>query len=174
MSAELRKSIKADRVYKELQAIVAAVSKSVDADRLTDEAKQLHASRPSRKLWKVKMAPTPMYEALTKDLAARSRIVEIKMSILSESAILAQAIKSTRGHLLTAYDSDIRDVAKTQADRTRVVDKILNPAIELKSSLDSCLEIFDTYIRDLDAAGFTLTNTKDVLKLAIERRDQVV
>lgn len=169
----LRAKLSEDPAFVALQEMTATSKRSINTERVIAEATALHTGRTSKDLYKVALQPTPIYKAIADDLSARSRIVTMKISIMREAAILERAVSKMKKHIMARYAADLK-VWSTQADRAAVIDRLLAPAKDIVEDFTSCIDVLDTITKDIDQANFSMGRSTDILKLLIERKDQVV
>lgn len=169
----LRAQLNEDPAYAALKEMTETTKRSINTERVIAEATTLHLGRTSKDLYKVALQPTPLSKAIADDLSARSRITTMKASIMREAAILERAVSKMKKHIMARYATELK-LWSTQADRAAVVDRLLAPAKDIVEDLTSCMEVLDTFTKDIDQANFSMGRSVDILKLMIERRDQVV
>lgn len=169
----LRAKLNEDPAFAALQEMTATAKRSINSERVIAEATTLHTGRTSKDLYKVALQPTPMYKAIADDLSARSRITTMKVSIMREAAILERAVSKMKKHITAKYPEELKSWS-TQAQRVAVIDRLLAPAKDIVDDLTSCMDILDTLTKDIDQANFSMGRSVDILKLLIERKDQVV
>lgn len=172
--ASLKTQLKADPELKALDAIVARASGSFAPEKVLKEAEHLHLERKSRNLYKITMAPTPLYQADMQDLSNRARLVELKTGILRMIGVINAAVKSVKTHVSTKYQSELKEYGSTITERNRIVDRVVSDAIQASADMASVVDILDVYIKDLDQAGYGLRRAIDALELAHGRRGQEV
>lgn len=168
----LKSQLKADPEIKALDAVVATAIKSFSPEKVLREAEHLHLERKSRKLYKVVMAPTPLYTADMQDLSTRARLVELKTGIMRMIGVINAAVKSVKTHVSTKYQTELREYGSTIAERNRIIDRVVSDAVQSSSDMASVVDILDVYIKDLDQAGYALRRAIDALKLAHGNRGQ--
>lgn len=171
--ANLRSALKEDSIFKKVRESVAGVERTIDTEKILREAKMLHNSRPSRDLHKHKPTVTKLYEADTVDLKARSRLTEMKADLVRNSEILEDVLGELEKHIMTKYADELSEWSN-QPSRRAAVEKILAPGITVLENLKSCDSVLDLYIRDIDQASYRISNSINLLKLVLERPNQVV
>lgn len=169
----LKRQLRNDPEFLALGEIVSVAQRNFHPDKVLKEAETLHAQRSSRSLLKVKMAPTPLYDASMKDLSNRARLTELKAGLVRLSRSLARAIESCRTYVSTQYGDYLAEY-RTQAEKKKVLDRIFSDSQDVLDGLHRTIEVLDLYVVDLDKAGYGLRLAVDLLKLTVERRDQIV
>lgn len=174
MSKELIREIRADSNYAKFMEVLTSVESAIDLAQLEKELKLLHSARPSRNLRTATLTPINAWNAVASDLSNRARLIEIHVSVYRSAQVLEAAIDQTRSYLSVRYQDDINAVARNAPARKQFMDYILRKGTETHSALQAFLEIVNMYVRDIDQAAYALRNGIDVLKLQIERPNQVV
>ena len=148
--------------------------KSINLERVSREVRVLHESRTSRKLYKIALEPTSLAEAAMRDMSARARLTELKASVYSQQLALEAAYEAAAAQLVTKYGDGLRDVATNAADRKHVTNRILSGLVSRVSELSAAVDNIDLIVKDIDQASFALRNATEMLKLLIERKNQIL
>lgn len=164
-----------DGPYQELKKVVIGIrnNRAINLDRVSMEAATLHSERKSPELYKIAMQPTPIYQAVTEDLKARARLTAILAPLQAKRGILDKLVKKMRKRILSEYADELSDYSNAPA-RAAAVDAVLAPAIDLLEDLESTILMLETYIKDIDQAGYHLTNVTGLMKILLERPNQIV
>lgn len=168
------KTIRADPAYAKLKALAETIRGAVDLDVLEKEAKRLHTARPSRNLYKSNMTPTLLWQALATDMSNRARLIEVNASVFKQSQLLEAATNHVRLYLSTQYKEDIDDEARTVAAKKQYLDNVMSLATKQIAEMKAFCELIQFYVKDIDQAGYALTNAVKLLSLTVERPNQVV
>lgn len=169
----LKDALAGDEAFLALVATVKGLRRSLKIEHLLGEVKTLHEDRSSRKLYKSVPAPLILYEANLKDKSHRARMTTIRASMMREVALLERLVSRVKKMILSDYAGYL-DAWSNQPARAATIDLLLSPAITLLADMQSCQDIIDFYIKDIDQMAYGLTNSVELLKLTIERRDQIV
>lgn len=159
-----------DSEFKRYRHIVGTIKQSLILDAILDEAKFLHASRKARTLHAKKMSPDALRDAILQELSNRSRLVELRSLLSRQYELLGVANETIKKHLRVRYSEDLSERARTAAERTLIVDKVLAVPVRLKSEIAGVIEVIDSYIKDIDSASYALRNSVDLLKMILDRR----
>lgn len=159
--------VRASQLYEESE-------KSINLERVAREVKVLHESRTSRGLYKIALEPTSLAEAAMRDMSARARLTELKASVYSQKLALEAAYDAAAAQLVTKFGDDMRGTASNAADRKHVTNRILSGLVSRIAELSSSVDNIDLIIKDLDQASFALRNATEMLKLLIERKNQIL
>lgn len=157
--------IKEDQQYLQFRTVLKTVAGKVSLDDILDEARVIHSNRPARTLYKAKLEPTTIFQAAAYDVNARARLVEIRAQLYRQKSVIDNATTKMRTYLATQYATAIRNKGSTQQERKVTLDRILARAMEMVAEFDDTLEQLDSYIKDIDQAGFAIRNITEVLKL---------
>lgn len=168
--ATLKSSLLEDSEFVKFNRIKNTVQTALVVDDLLKEAALLHATRKSRALHSKKLSPLLLQDAILTDLSNRSRLVELRSLLSRQIELLGTSIETIRRHIHSRYKVKIQELASTQGDRARIVDKALSTSLTLKAELVGSSEIIDLYIKDIDSASYQLRNAVDLLKMILDRR----
>ena len=165
MSGELLSEIRSGAQYKKYQKILEAAQTGLDLDVLRAEALGSHSARTSRQLYGSKQySPKALVDAVYKDLAFRSRMVEIRVKVSVALSNLDEASKAMRRYISTEYSDDLLDFS-TADQRRSFVDRVLKVGLAYLAEGQALLDMMDSLIKDCDQAGFSLRNAVETLKL---------
>jgi len=167
---ELRAAVVKLNSHEVLDRVFTSVSSAVNTDRVQREATTLHVGRPSRTLFKRQLTVAHLWDAQAKDIEARSRLVELRVSLTTHREVLSRCVKVVRTDVSTQYASALRKFGSTSSDRSAIVDRLVRKPLELVDSIDSTLEVLDTLIKDIDQTAFGLRNAADLLKITLGPR----
>lgn len=171
----LKEALSEDPAYAKLKEVVSRLRQAphLNVERILTEAKTLHESRTSRNLYKVSLKPIALHEADHVDGRSRARLSTMRADLMREVDLLTASIEKVKVKIRSEY-SKYLDAWSNQPARNATVDLILAPATEYLENLVSCREILDVYIKDIDQMAYRIRNSVDLLKLTIERKDQMV
>lgn len=112
-------------------------------------------------------------EASLQDLAARSRMVEIRVQLSRRLALLEALISSISKHIYSNY-LVIEPSLKTEAQKNNFISDFLAVYKEYVKKGTPIVEMADAFIKDIDQAGFSLRNMMDCLKLLSETKGKII
>ena len=171
---DLLSEIKEDRIVLKFKDTCSSVASQIPLPRLLKEAHVLHTDRTSRTLFRHAMSPTKLYEARLKDMSNRARLTEIKVSLIKQKSILEGALSNVRKHILSKYGEGLKAVGSTAEMRRALLDRTLSSGLELISDIEVAADELDLYIKDIDQAAFGFRDATELIKLMVDRKEQVV
>lgn len=172
--AEIISKVKESSDYLRYKKVIDACKGAVNLSQLEKEAGYMHSKRESPKLYKVKLDPTTVAKAALLDLSTRARLTGIRADLHRQSEIIATANSRLRHGFRAQWENKLKRLAGTAIQRTAIVSRLLADGEDLLSQIEATSKLLDSYIKDIDQAGYSLTNTTNLLKLLIERRDQAI
>jgi hypothetical protein len=170
MTTSLKAALSEDRDYARFLQIRDTAFASINVDAVLKEAEFLHSSRKSRSLTSAKLSPLKVQEAICVEMSARSRLVELRAAVMKSNELLTTALSAIRRHIRVSYSDELKELAKTQNERTTVLDKLMGKSVKFKDQLDHVEDVLDMYIKDIDQNAFGLRNLVEILKLFLDRR----
>ena len=157
--------IRADKRVKNLLDDVRGGNLSVDFESLLNELERLHKSRRVRNLdLKEIVGGKALEESLLQNQAYRSRAVEIKMLVLRRRLLL-EARSLVIGNYIRLSYKEVLSEYKTIADRSSVIDAILEPVTELANELSRVEEVAELLVDDIDKSAWTIKSLIDAVSL---------
>jgi hypothetical protein len=167
----LRELLEQDSTFQKHSKLLEDLQAETSLVKIRKEAEFLHLNRPSRSLYSKEVGPNRLRKAILQDLSNRARMTELKTSLFMKRELLETSMKATRNHINSRYRSSISKFAGTQADKAKLMDKILEDGVLYLSKLTSTIEVIDMFIKDIDQAGYALKNTTDLLKMVLDRKE---
>lgn len=167
MAAELIAAIRADARYKKFKKIVTEAQERVDFEKDREEALALHSGLVVRTIYGKKMySSKTLLESLAQVQANRSRLVELRVRSSIHISYVKEASSAFKRYIYTAYADDMRNAEyRTKDQREALLMRLTAIAEEFMSEGNSHLDMIDTFIKDLDQAGFSMKHMVDVLRL---------
>jgi ribosomal protein S20 len=147
---------------------------AINLERIEEELRVLHASRTSRKLYKMALEPTRIAEAAMRDMSNRARISELKTSVHVQQKALETAYEAATDHLGTVYGQAIKEAATNATDRKFVMHKILRPLRGRLAELESTMTAIEISLKDIDQAAWSIKVASEMLKMTVERHGSVL
>lgn len=175
MTATLRNAIREDRKYLKFKKIVLEEQKKIDEQVHIDELTGLHTSRISRTLYgkRGQYSAETLMEASLQDLSVRSRMVEIRVQISLHTGMIEAAIKAISKYIYVEYL--LNDPCYvTEGQRNGFIADFLSQWTKNLEHYNAILQMADTFIKDVDQAGFNLRNMMDCLKLLSETKGKII
>jgi hypothetical protein len=162
----LKSDIRETTDYRKFKKIVQQVQSRLHIDKDLAEAQSLHVGRSSRKLYGNKQYnPKALLDANMNDMAARSRLVEIRVRCSIQIDVLHDACKAMRAFMLTNFSAEIKKRFTTVGDRTAFMDTMIASALEIEREGQSLIAVLDTLIADIDKCSYHLRAVMDALQL---------
>jgi hypothetical protein len=125
----------------------------------------LHASRSSRSIRdKKQYSPKHLIEAVSQDMAFRSRFVEMRVRCHLTTSQLDDAIAAISGFIATEFSDELKQF-RTVGDRGAFINRVIAKAREVQSDGYATVELLDTLIKDIDASSHQLRQIVECLKL---------
>lgn len=162
----LKQDIRESDDFKKFRKIVKGVQSRLHVEQDQEEALALHAGRTSRKLYGDKRySPKALLDANMNDMAARSRLVEIRVRCSHQIDVLHDACKAMKASMLTNFSADIKKRFSTVGDRTAFMETMIATALEIENEGQALIKLLDTLIQDIDKCSYHLRNVMDALQL---------
>ena len=169
--SNLKELLNKDAEFARFRNIRNTVEAAIDCEEILREAEFLHSARSSRKLSTAALTPSMIQKALTGDMAARSRLTELRVLCSRTYELLSVAMSNVRRHIQTEYYEELSEYGKTQQDRRAAMDRLISKSIRLQSQIESTQETVDLYIKDIDQTAFGLRNLIDIFKITLDKRE---
>lgn len=169
----LKEALADNEAYTALRQTTKGMRRTHNFERIISEAKTLHETRTAPQLYKRPLAPIPLYEADMLDKKNRARLSTLRADLMREIALLRAAVKKVESMLLSDYSAYL-DAWGNQPARRAVVDRLVSPAVDFLDEMESVRDLLDFYIKDIDQTAYSIRNSVDILKLMVERTDQIV
>lgn len=174
MSTSLLDDIRADLTYKKFKTILMTTKGKLKLEEAEAEALSLHLSRTSRTMSGAdRYSAKKLIDAAYKDLACRSRLVEIRVKNDKYLSHLIEATASMSKYIRTEYADDLKEFGAS-LERTAYVDRVLKVARDTIQEGKQLLDMLDQLIKDVDQAGFQIKAVVALLTLLSEKRGQVL
>lgn len=165
--------VKEDEIYKKYRSILKTVRGGLDILAVKKEAQSLHAARISRSLYEKRVIPSKLIEAEAQDSSNRSRLAELRVSLINEQELLDTTIKLCKKHLKSEYHDEYMSLSGTATGRNNRVDQLFMKGSEYLEQLNTTMSILDIYMRDIDASGFKHTNIKELFKILLGKKESL-
>lgn len=169
---ELKEQLREDSTFQQYRRIVSTIEGRVTITKFVIEARSLHGARTMRTLKGTAPSSDKVYDAIVRDAATRSRLVEMEIALLVERDLLKSAMAAVSAHLQSSYD--LGELARTLTDKRTLIKKILKRGHSLLDEMESAKDALDLIIKDIDQAGFAARNMVEIIKLRVERPAHVV
>lgn len=169
---DLRDSLVETPAYRRFKSVLAGLDTGgVTVDVLIREARDLHAARPVRTMFSKTVSPSVMQKAVLEDLSNRSRLVEMKVTLLSRLELVSLSVSLVKNTLQTQFSEQLKELGSTAVDRKAIVDRLVQKGTEAVTALESAIQILDEYIKDLDQASFALGRAVKVMEILLDKRE---
>lgn len=160
-------SLRSDPVVIKFLNVVRTSKSSINISDVTKEVQLLHSTRKSRTLTSAKLSPSRLIDAILTDQYCRSRLIEIKTLVYRNSELLSTSWKATRRYIRQSYNLE----SSTKAERDEELDNMFPNAMSLKEEMSCLSDQIDLIVRDIDQCSYSLSSTKDLLKMVLDRKD---
>ena len=155
--------IKKDKRYKKLLHILEVAQSRIDVERDRNEAFTMHSGLLVRQLYGKNVFSTKkVLTAIAQLQANRSRLVEIRSRAAEHISYLHQGVVAFKRYCMANYEFS---GYKTKEQRDSLLDKPMRPVLDFIAEVDTLIDVLDTFIKDIDQAGFGVRNIVEVLKL---------
>jgi hypothetical protein len=171
--SNLQDAVKKDDNFKTYRSILNSVRGALDLVKTKREAEVLHANRKCRKLFEMRLSPQLLHEALLDDLAARSRLVELKSLVINQVELLDSAISLCKKHIAVQYADKVSEIASTVAARNQVVERMFSKGKDYLNQVRVLDSQLDLYITDIDKASYNLTGVRETLKMILDKKESI-
>lgn len=173
MSMTFEECVKSDDNYIKYRRILRTVKEALDLVKTLKEASFLHSNRTVRKLQDERVSPQKLQDAIFVEIAARSRLTELKSLVINQVELLSSAISLCRKHLNSAYATELAKVATTISARNAVLDRVFASGKDYLNRVSLLDQQLDLYLKDIDAASYSVTNSREVMKMILDKRETV-
>ncbi len=149
---------------------------TTDISDWTAELERLHSSRSSRRLMlKRSITPDDIIKVNLEDLATRSRIVEILLTLGKRYRLLEKALSAVYGHLTTTYPAEIDALVtgRTKGERQEFVEAVMKEGWDTQSKLDLLKANALMIVEDIDKGSWTYRNLVEMVKI-VSQRESIV
>jgi hypothetical protein len=162
----VKQEIRESKDFKKFKKIVANVQAKLNVEKDANEARSLHAGRTSRKLYGDKRySPKAILDAAMNDMAARSRLVELRVQTTNQIDVLGDACKAMRNSISTNFGETVKKRFTTVGDRGAFYDTMISDALEIQAEGEALIKMLDNLIADIDKSSFALKHVVDCLSL---------
>jgi hypothetical protein len=168
---DLVRAIRKDAVVSRALGVADSVDSVMDLGKVETECALLHKQRTSRELFKYDATAKVIYDASLRDLAARSRMSEIRARLYVNIRSLDVAYDSASTHASVRFGDVIKEYAANKADRQSVIDQALRRLVRTRNEAKSTDGLIEMYIKDIDSSGYALRNATELVKLIDDRRN---
>jgi hypothetical protein len=174
-SDELLAKIRLDSKYKKFKQILQAAQEKVTFQPDREEALALHAGLLVRTLYgKKQFSSKSILESLSQVQANRSRLVELRVRSSVHISYVKESSKALKRYVYTQYAEDLKVSYKTKDQREALLMRLTDVAEEFLAEGENHIELLDTFIKDLDQAGFTLRDMVKVLEMLVGKEGKLL
>jgi hypothetical protein len=160
---DLIDAIRNDAEYTKFKKIVRTVREKLQTDADRSEALMLLSGRTSRTIHgKRQFSGKALLEAMSNDMAARSRLVEIRIRAKVHLDTLTDACQALKDHVLTEYAEDMRIFNNSEA-RNAFVSRVQGTAKQTMTEAAALIDMLDQITTDIDKASFHLTRMTEII-----------
>jgi hypothetical protein len=167
---DLREEIISSKTYKKFKRIVENIRDQFDPGAIDSEIKTLHAGRLVRNLTASKINAQKMIEAVSREVSYRSRIVEIRISLVDQRINLKRSLSVIKNYLLSEF---VVEGLRTKSDRQAYFSRYLGVAEFLLAEIDRLISNCDYIVKDIDQAGFGTKLIAESLEMIYVREKSI-
>lgn len=162
---DLIDAIRNDAQYIKFKKIVRETREKLKIDTDRSEAMMLLSGRTSRTIHgKQQFSGKALLEAMSNDMAARSRLVEIRIRAKVHLDTLTDACQALKDHVLTEYTEDMRIFNNAEA-RNAFVSRVQGTAKQTVTETAALIDMLDQITTDIDKASFHLSRMTEIILL---------
>jgi hypothetical protein len=160
---ELKEEILESKTYRKFKKVVSAIRDQFDPGKIDAEIKSLHSGRLTRSMGSAtKINPKQMIDAVIREVANRSRLVEIRVNLVEQKVNLEKAIKAIRNYFLSEFQVP---GLKYKTDRVAYFSRFYREAQFLLDEIDRLIDSCDHFVKDIDQTGFGTRLIKECLDM---------
>ena len=147
--------------------IYSTVRTSVKIKDLQDEIDALHSSRVSRRLSAQAVTLGRIQSAITNDMQARARLVELRSVLSKNHALIEAAIVAGTNHVRAEYALVLKQSYATSQERQAAIDNLFEKYVKLRTAIASVIDDIDIKVKDIDQSSYHLRNLVDIAKMTL-------
>jgi hypothetical protein len=160
---ELIDAVRNDPEYIKFKKIIRTTRDKLRLVEDRDEAMMMLSGRTSRTIYgKKQFSGKSLMEAMANDMAARSRLVEMRLRVKVHLDVLSDACQALKDHVLTEYAEDMKLFSNAES-RNAFVSRVQGTAKQTVTETGSLIDVFDQIIVDIDKASFHLSGLKEII-----------
>lgn len=161
---EFIQAIRQDEEFIKLKKIAREEREKMKLDDNRSEALQSMGTRPSRNIHaKKQFSARAVMEAMSYDMATRSRLTELRVRAKLHADILEDACDALGHHIRVAYGDELKRHCTTVDARRSFISKLNQSTLETLSEVDSLLDMLDQCITDIDKTSFHLSKMAELI-----------
>lgn len=160
--------------YKRYSSVISSVKAAINLSSISKEASYLHSKRETTKLYKLKLDPMTVAKANLLDLSNRARLTELRADLHKQYEIVETANARLKQGIRAQWETRLKKLASTAVQRNAIIERLCTDGVDLQAQIEATSKLLDSFIKDIDQAGFSIRNTVDLLKMLVERRDQTI
>lgn len=166
----LKKKIRSDERYKGVRKLFKTSEIfQLPLDEYRTEVRGLFKLRKIRSLSvNGSKALDRLAEAIVQDQSYRSRMTEIQAHLTESHRTLHDLLERFHHYATAEYARDLKAMGALK-ERSSAIVAILDPYLKYAQNTKLLMEEIDTYIKDIDKAGFAFKSLVDTLGLLTQR-----
>jgi chemotaxis methyl-accepting protein methylase len=158
----IRDEVTSSEIYSDYSKILKRAQSVFDYQDAVQEVIDLHNGRSSRKLKPAEFSVKRMVDANIQDQANRSRIVELRMSVLKLYSTLEFAMGAVGDFMIAKYG---KQLGTNSEERQARVATLTTAGGKFLQRLNSFLEISEEAIKDIESTSWTFKEITKELEL---------
>lgn len=159
---DTKEEILSSSPYKKFKRIVKMMREQFDPVKIEEELRMIHAGRLVRNMKASGIDPKQMMEAVAREVGNRSRVVEIRVSLVDQKIELEKTLNAIQNYLLSEFEVE---GLKYKNDKKAYFSRYVKPASDLLVSIEKLIDNCDTIVKDIDQAGFGTKLIKECLDM---------
>ena len=164
--------VRNDSEYQKFKTLFTKICDSYDAQQWVNEAKLLYNARLSVRIKdsKGQFSPQLLMDASAIDLSSRSRLAFIAAELKLKLSKMSSLLDAIYSYIYTNYCGNIRTIE----EKKQFISLVLKRYYKVYDDDNSALEFIESFIKDIDQAGYGLKNMIECMKLLSETKGKVV
>jgi hypothetical protein len=160
---ELIDAVRNDQEYIKFKKIIRTTRDRLRLVEDREEAMMMLSGRTSRTIYgKKQFSGKSLMEAMANDMAARSRLVEIRCRAKINLDVLTDACQALKDHVLTEYSEDMKLFSNAES-RNAFVSRVQGTAKQTVTETCALIDMFDQIITDIDKSSFHMKHVTEII-----------
>lgn len=168
---EFLQAIRKDDEYIKLKKIAREEREKLKIEDNREEALRIMGTRPSRNISaKKQFSARAVMEAMSFDMASRSRLTELRVRAKLHADILMDACDALGHHIRVSYGEELKRHCTTVDARKSFIAKLNQSTLETLSEVESLIDMLDQCITDIDKTSFHLSKMAELIMFIDESK----
>lgn len=171
--SNLHAALSEDPYYRRYKTIVSEGTGSISLSAMKKEMDALHKSRKSRILYGSSINPKKLQEAFLGDLATRSRLTELKITLLDRVELIEVTTSALKVQVMTKYKDLLDELATNAQQRGAVLKRVVLKSEELLSEIEKTIKMIDLITQDIDQGAHSMRNALNCLQMVWSKNESM-